>query len=1767
MSHVVLDLTEYNRTVVAAVVSSSVLIATDVVAPALATYVVPKGFSKLLREPSDGSHAATNTNEDGRPQQAKIAERHKQTAHHESGQANGISPTMLVDASEAQDNVNSDSTPLLSPRTSRSTGFWRRLRGDTAQRNRPRVPETRGERDWRVWSLAWLGCVEATSWTIGSVARAIARKSGAVQVVLMLIVALSWWYVAVRPLVRPPRSAPLLLFVFYLGQAILLVLQLITLGLHGSHWTTRALAIDTVLTSLHGVVIISALSLILGYRLSPHEPMADVREPISDHRNEKDVITMRSPEEDVTLGAWIIFSWVAPIIARGQKNKLGYSDVWQLPDTMAAAGVRRSASKLKSRRLIPRILYNNSLDLILSLSLGLLSSSLSYIGPFFLQRILRALSPQDPTQPYDSNLRKSAYIYALLAFVAQIARAEVDLQQLWHERRAIIRCRTGLMTEVYEKALKRRDLSGVISKQEEAGFDASKTKGKKGASPPAGVSTGKVVNMMSTDVNKIANQLMNLSSIVAAPFELVVAVTFLYQLLGWPAIAGLSIMLISLPVNHVLSKRRIHRSVLASRDRRMEVLNEFIQAIRFVKYSASEEQWLERTFKARNEELGWLLKTRLNYLLINIVWTFSPDAVCLIAFTFFTKVRGQQLDVATAFTALALFALVRAPMNLLPSAINQLLQNYVAVQRLEAFFKEPEVEAWASGLKEDEVTNESDQLDGKRVAIVDGYFKYQDMTTGASASETTPAKADTIATKLQSSDSVAHSQEEDTNEHAADEEEQDPFALRDISIEFPVGQLTLVSGPTGSGKTSIFLALLGEMDRVGGQVILRKGTHTSGIEQESGLYDGVAYTSQLPWLQHASIKNNILFGSAFEEDRYEAVLDACALRADLALFDAGDETEIGERGISLSGGQKARVALARAVYSRARTVMLDDPLSAVDAHVAKHLYKKCLKGPLLENRTVILVTHHISLCLPGAFYLVRMSAGRVEMQSLVSELDTSDLAEEYQLEKLEAAKEAREAAKAAKKKAQAEEIGDAEQTAAAAVQEGKSTGSPAQVPREESQNPTRAGTPIPNERQGPRGDGKLVQEEARAEGRVKGAVYRLYLSAAGYHTWIAIVLLILAGRGFRVVDRVWFKYWGESYQHSSTMSGFVAMFVQQNAQMAMNKDSHGSLDALALPHLPPASENVNPYLAVYALICLANLSINVASILVGFYGSFRAARSLFTRTLTRVVYAPFRYFDVTPSGRLLNRFSGDIQTIDTSITDQVRTCMTHAFSFIVNVGVIVLVSPKFIPPAVIIVYCYVRLSLQYVRCSRDLRRLESNARSPIFSKFGETLQGIATCRAFSAERRFLQGLFSSVDKMLAVNYASAMINRYLLWRFDCLGAVAVSLTTFLALFAGASPGLAALAITSAQSLVQSIYWLCRFTSALETDLNAVERVTELLEVPQEPPQITDVRPPAIWPSDAGGIAVEDLVIQYAETLPAVIKNVSFEVKPRESIGVVGRTGSGKSTLALSLLRFTEPTSGKIIIDGIDVTKIGLNDLRSRLTFIPQEAVLFSGTIRSNLDPFEEHSDQECLDALARVRMIAAPLPPSARASREGSRAPTPPPQSTSRSESMSAHAAVLEAHGHLAADTASVASAGASSSNSTKVDVTGRISVTLDTAVSAGGHNFSAGQRQLLAMARALLKRSRIIIMDEATASVDMETDAKIQHTIQEEFADNLVITIAHRLMTVVDYDKVLVLEKGQVAEYASPKELMQKQDGLFRKMCAKSADWEALRAKVGLKE
>lgn len=439
---------------------------------------------------------------------------------------------------------------------------------------------------------------------------------------------------------------------------------------------------------------------------------------------------------------------------------------------------------------------------------------------------------------------------------------------------------------------------------------------------------------------------------------------------------------------------------------------------------------------------------------------------------------------------------------------------------------------------------------------------------------------------------------------------------------------------------------------------------------------------------------------------------------------------------------------------------------------------------------------------------------------------------------------------------------------------------------------------------------------------------------------------------------------------------------------------------------------------------------------------------------------------------------------------------------------------------------FLKGAISYIRASRDLRRMESTSRAPIFNGYSEALKGIVTIRAFTAETRLMRTVYQDLDTTLSYMWLWWMSNRWLFLRFDALGGLSVLFATLLSLSGAISPGLAAIAITQSNSFSMSMYWLSRQWATLEQDLNSVERVNEYLPpgLPQEPPSIIeDNRPPAAWPTMKGGIKFEDVVLRYDPSLEPVLKGVSFEIKGGEKIGLVGRTGSGKSTLATALLRFAELSEGRIVIDDIDISKIGLHDLRSRLSLIPQDPILFNGTVRENLDPFGHCSDEQCMDVLVRVKLAS----------------------STSQSQMPSRAASIHEDSGGTGASTPARENAK---------------SLSLTSSVSENGGNLSQGQRQLLAMARALLRSDcKIVLADEATASIDFQTDQQIQRVIREQFNDNIMLVIAHRLTTIAAFDRVLVLDAGKVVEFDSPANLLAQTDGHFYKMCKHSGDFEAL--------
>ncbi|KAF7319859.1 P-loop containing nucleoside triphosphate hydrolase protein [Mycena kentingensis (nom. inval.)] len=1281
-------------------------------------------------------------------------------------------------------------------------------------------------------------------------------------------------------------------------------------------------------------------------------------------------VSLSNPEDNVTLWQWVTFSFVKPIIRLANKGTLNEGDVWTL------------SPYFKHKNLFNKYLeYHSTYPTHSLIRFLIASNSLDLIIMVSTEMwnaivgFVPAYALQRILAELTNESRSGAFYWTLVAFLANLSLAQSALFKTWHLRRCYQRTRGQMFCILHYKALVRQDLNGKVDTKD----------GEEGKA-----NLGKLVNLMQGDSYAVAGQFWAFPSLVAAPFRLALAMVFLYSVLGWSALSGVVVVLLAYAFNYPLGKYNIFiaRQSRRASDIRMEGVNELLQNIRFLKPFAWEYHWSDSAAKARETELGLRVKQNIVGTFMSFIWTWLPSATALSSFICYTVIAGEHLTVAKAFTALALFSQLQEPMTVLPQQIIDFLRAFVSLQRVDAFLDEDEVPKWASSL----TSVDAERPATGEIGFEGGVFEWQ------TPNETEAAR----------------------------------FQLGPLDVRFPEGKLSLVAGPTGSGKTGLLSALLG-------------GEYPNELLFNLDKSDfKVAYCAQNPWLENATIRDNIVFDASFgfDEARYESVIEACSLAHDLEIFDAGDMTEVGERGVTLSGGQRARIALARAFYSPAKCILLDDPLAAVDMHTATHIVDNVLNGPLARDRTIILVTHHINLCHPVAHYIVELNNGRIIRQDTIEQIkETGKLFEVVKSPDRPYFEEA-----------------DA-------------------VPSD-VETPKRARPETPKR---VRGDGKLIDAELRAEGQVSWRTYLTYIRAAGVFSWILTFALMLLIRGINIANQVFLAKWGEGYQDEVHNS-----FVDQLPQAA----------ALPWDGLPSPNVDIRPWLMIYLEISLLGALTVFLYIALGYYASLQASRSLFLSLLRRLTRAPARFFDITPIGRILNRFTTDINTIDVTLQNAARDCLSGVLNFLASFLVILVVLPSFTPVALLIAWLYVRLAPSYIRASRDLRRLESISLSPTFAGFDVLLRGITHVRAFGVEQRYQNRFFSRVDKFQGFDHTYWLVATYLGWRYDCLGSLVVFATTIFALWAGVSNGMAAIVIVQAGIFAEASRKLVTVAAQLELDFNSVERVVEYLDVPQEAPAIIDAnRPPAYWPSSSGSLAVENLELRYAPDLPAVLRNLSFTIRPSEKVGVVGRTGSGKSTLALSLLRMIEPIGGKIYVDGVDITQIGLEDLRTKITIVSQDVSLFSGTIRSNLDPLGLSNDQECLDVLQRCHLTT-----------------------------------VL------------------------KHKATAREPSILDMAVSPG--SLSAGERQLVALARAILRRTNIIIMDEATSQIDSALDDQIQTTIREELSGPIILTIAHRLKTIIDYDRILVLHDGELAEFGTPKELVEKPGSIFGELCRKSPDW-----------
>lgn len=1441
---------------------------------------------------------------------------------------------------------------------------------------------------------------------------------------------------------------------------------------------------------------------------------------------EDDIPPPREPLSSI-LGK-ISFAWCDAIVWQGFKKPLEMKDVWNIAMKDKAENVlARFRQVKKTHMLAVRLLLFFQGQVVLQGLWCAISSVFMFMPTLILKAILEYL--EDPTPA----ARSTAWLNVILLFVAGIIQATGDGQSLWIGRKICINIRAVIIGEVYSKVLRRKAAAAIEKEPEKEDQPKPKSvwqrirswrrrdvedafkKAHKDRKPETGpANNGTVINLMSIDSFKVAEICAYLHFLWAAtPVQLVMAVTLLYRVLGYSSFVGITLMVLLLPLNMYIANsfQRAQKRIMAATDARIHATNEVLQNIRIIKYFAWEQRFEQNVNEKRRTELAALWSKYILWASAYTVWSGVPILITFTSFLVFTKVEKKSLIPSIAFPALSMFSLLRIPLDQLADMVAHVQESKVSVDRVEAFLNEEETEKYLQLKKSRQASPHE-----TRIGL-------QDATLGwGSVSHTTANQSS------------------------------DTFRLINMSVDFEIGKLNVIAGPTGSGKTSLLLALLGEMELLGGMVHIPGGysRQTLRPDHQTGLTESVAYCAQQAWLVNATIRENILFAVPYDEQRYRAVVSFCALKRDFEILDAGDRTLVGEKGITLSGGQKQRISLARALYSTSKHILLDDCLSAVDAHTAKHIFNKAIMGPLMYKRTCILVSHNITLTVPQASHVVVLGNGKIVAQGSPAQVIESG------------------------------KLGDEMTKSAPASRVASTVPSRATSPSRENQ--TRTHDTLSHNALGTgEADGdvdlqkqKTVEDtrvEKKAEGSVKLSTILGYLRAMGpWWYWIVAAIGFLAVQLGSVATNVWIRQWANAYhtsakaQHNSAY-GFQHQTVHAHALsggvVVQTPITLSNPSAITAQTADSADVNATYYLSIYALIGAVYIIICLTRELILFKGSQQAAWLIHERLLKSILRATFKFFDSTPLGQLTNRFSKDIQAIDQEVAPVAIGLLHTGASALTVVILIATITPGFLVPGFFIALIYTATGVLYIRSSRDLKRIESVQRSPLFQHFGETLSGVVTIRAYGDESRFVQDSHRKVNTHNRPFIYLWATNRWLAFRIDCAGAL---VSFFSAMFVVVNvdkldAGAAGLSLSYAITFTQNVLWLVRLYAANEQNMNAVERIQEYIDIEQEAPaSIPETKPASSWP-DRGAVKFVNYSTRYRSDLDPVLRGISFEITAGEKVGIVGRTGAGKSSLALALFRGLEAEEGQILIDGVDIGLIGLQDLREAITIVPQDPTLFTGTLRSNLDPFGLFSDEQIFTALRRVQLISSidkqdssPLSISIT------------PASPSSTSTLEAHS--IEAIDHDAGVEGPLAGSanGTLSSRATLVRFASNardnknMFYDLATPIAESGSNLSQGQRQLLCLARALLKSPKVLVMDEATASIDYATDSKIQDTLRE-LKNNTIITIAHRLQTIIDYDKVLVLDKGEVVEYAHPWELISKEDSSFRAMCDTSGELEVL--------
>ncbi|NXY25088.1 MRP7 protein, partial [Atrichornis clamosus] len=1117
---------------------------------------------------------------------------------------------------------------------------------------------------------------------------------------------------------------------------------------------------------------------------------------------------------------------------------------------------------------------------------------------------------------------------------------------------------------------------------------------------------GEIVNFMSTDTSRLINFCLSFHEVWSLPFQLAITLYLLYQQVGVAFLGGLALALLLVPINKIIADRIMmnNEKMLEHKDTRVKLMTEFLCGIRVIKFYAWEKHFSTRINACRAKELQ---KSRaISYLdaVCVYMWAALPVVVSIAIFVTYVLL-GHQLTATKVFTALALVGMLILPLNSFPWVLNAILEAKVSLDRIQHFL---------------ELMDQD----------LEAYYALDSPSDSATAMEMRCAAFSWVPVE-----------EESTRQASSTGTLQ--LHIENLSVR--KGMLLGVVGKVGSGKSSLLAAITGELIKQGGRVYVRD------LEQGFGL------ATQEPWILFTTVRENILFGREYDARLYKEVVEACALSEDLNILPAGDQTEVGESGVTLSGGQKARIALARAVYQEKEVYLLDDPLAAVDADVANHLMRKCILG-VLKHKTRVLCTHRTEL-LEKADALLLMDNGRIVKTGTPADI----------LPLVEAFPKFKDMDKRHKDKGLF----------------------PMSLRGQEEATETEAEESTQN-------NNLIHKEEEKKEGAVAFQVYKAYWLAMGTCLALSILFSLFLMQASRNISDWWLSYWISSISQTANTSVMVCSAPPPSPELLLFSTAAlvspiQDLDTTPVPS--NGSVDVNFYLKVYGSIAGANSLFTILRAFLFAYGSLHAAAVIHKRLLQRVLKATVTFFDTTPTGRILNRFSSDLYCIDDSLPFLLNIFLANIYGLLGMLVIITYGLPwiglVLLPLAVL--YFFLQ---RYYRCtSRELKRLYSVTLSPIYTHFSETLSGLSSIRAMRATQRFELENQLRLEQNQRCLFASNTAMEWLDIRLQMIGVAVVTSIAGIAIIQHqkqlGNPGLVGLSLSYALSVTHLLSDLISSFTQTEIMMVSVERTEEYTtDIPMEPQdKLVQVKAQmcsqvaADWPSQ-GLVEFQKVVLAYRAGLPNALDGVSFTVYPGEKLGIVGRTGSGKSTLFLALFRMVELKSGRILLDGVDSQLVGLEELRSGLAVIPQDPFLFSGSIRENLDPQGKRTDTELQEVLEQCHLWDA----------------------------------VTQMGG-------------------------------LDSELGERGKSLSVGQRQLVCLARALLTQAKVLCIDEATASVDQKTDQLLQQTIRQRFADKTVLTIAHRLNTILDSDRVLVMQSGRVAELDSPTRLSQKDGSLFQRL------------------